>query len=178
MLKALVAVGVLFLIAAIGNYFATRATEPAVDTRIEISELSTAALEEIKQIQVKTYKALGLSEKSDPKTVVEKIQSVLETAKAEGREVDSDSVVGMGTLLSEQYVRAMGWHWSTVMHGANETNACICILSKDDAHAMNGISVIADSLRELKKVEISKTFNLALAGELPPAVAGQALLIN
>lgn len=142
----------------------------------EIRKLDPELIAEIKTLQEKAMGFLGLTPNMNPKEVVETINTYIRELKsAQGCLDDQDTIIGIGVLLGEQYVREFGWHWGEVIWDGDEANSRTCVLSVDNSLSINPIWWVNDVLTTERGTNFLLNFNMVAANKVPVADPDAAL---
>lgn len=134
------------------------------DERSEVQEFATFAAA-----------ALGV-EGAEPDSVIEAIDTWLTAEQGRG-EPDEDLVIGVGSLLGEQYVAVFDWQWCYVTwHDLDASGHAVC--SADRSVCITPIQWVYGILTTDKDPNVQLHFNLLSDDQVPDVPPGSYTIVH
>jgi hypothetical protein len=130
---------------------------------------------EVQQLQANAATLLNVNMTDPAKDIVTTITEWTRAQKDAKSMPDDDTIVALGVLLGEQYVRAFGWHWGEVTWDDDPDNSSTCVLSPNNSLSINPIGWVNAVYKERNSTNFLLNFNMVAAGKLPNAAANQAM---
>ena len=144
----------------------------------QINQLDPQTAKDINEYGKAGRLHLGIDGSIAPLEVVKRIETYIKGVKSRGEPLDENTVIGLGVLLGEQYVRAFLWHWGEVVRDGVEEDSEINILSPNNAFAINPMRWINIVLSSERGTNFLLSFNMTEAGHTAQGTPNEAMLIN
>jgi hypothetical protein len=144
----------------------------------QIDQLDPQTAKDINEYGKAGRSHLGIDGSIAPLEVVKRIETYIKGVKIRGESLDENTVIGLGVLLGEQYVRAFSWHWSEVVRNGVEEDSEINVLSPNNAFAINPMRWINKVLSSEREPNFLLGFNMTEAGHTAQGTPNEAMTIN